>query len=105
MRSGVARVRLGASEAPHPDLDRSAAMTASPYIASPPRTTVRIPNGFGDEIEAWVYRPAGEGARPAVVMAHGFAAVKAGGLAALAERFFKEGFTAPALDYPQWGGS
>jgi pimeloyl-ACP methyl ester carboxylesterase len=80
-------------------------MTASPYIASPPRTTVRIPNGFGDEIEAWVYRPEAEGARPAVVMAHGFAAVKAGGLAPFAERFRREGFTAVAFDYRQWGGS
>jgi dienelactone hydrolase len=80
-------------------------MTASSYIASPPRTTVRIPDGFGDEIEAWVYRPKAEGARPAVVMAHGLAAVKAGGLASFAERFCKEGFTAVAFDYRQWGGS
>jgi pimeloyl-ACP methyl ester carboxylesterase len=80
-------------------------MTASPYIASPPRTTVRIPNGFGDEIEAWVYRPKRERAHPAVVMAHGLAAVKAGGLAPFAERFCREGFTAVAFDYRQWGGS
>jgi dienelactone hydrolase len=80
-------------------------MTASPEIASTPRTTVRIPNGSGDEIEAWVYRPEGEGARPAVVMAHGLAAVKAGGLAPFAARFCREGFVAVAFDYRQWGGS
>jgi len=31
------------------------------------------------EIEAWHYRPQGDRPHPAVVMAHGFAAVKAGG--------------------------
>jgi pimeloyl-ACP methyl ester carboxylesterase len=38
-------------------------------------------------------------------MAHGFAAVKAGGLQPFAERFSREGFTAVAFDYRQWGGS
>ena len=80
-------------------------MTSPPNIATPPRTTVRIPTGSGDEIEAWVYRPEGEGPQPAVVMGHGFAAVKAGGLAPFAERFAREGFTAVAFDYRQWGGS
>ncbi|MGA7530833.1 MAG: hypothetical protein WBW27_02955, partial [Pseudolabrys sp.] len=44
------------------------------------RTTVRIPTASGDDLEAWVYRPDGHGPHPAVVMAHGFAGVKAGGL-------------------------
>jgi dienelactone hydrolase len=70
-----------------------------------PRATVRIPTASGDEIEAWVYRPKGDGPHPAVVMAHGFAAVKAGGLQPFAERFSREGFTAVAFDYRQWGGS
>jgi dienelactone hydrolase len=74
-----------------------------PTIA--PRATVQIPTGSGDEIEAWVYRPRGDGPHPAVVMAHGFAAVKAGGLQPFAERFSREGFTAIAFDYRQWGGS
>jgi pimeloyl-ACP methyl ester carboxylesterase len=69
------------------------------------RTTVRIPTASGDEIEAWVYRPDGDGPHPAVVMAHGFAAVKAGGLAPFAERFCRAGFTAIAFDYRHWGGS
>jgi pimeloyl-ACP methyl ester carboxylesterase len=80
-------------------------MTSSTDISTPPRTTVRIPTASGDEIEAWVYRPAGEGPHPAIVMAHGFAAVKAGGLAPFAERFCREGFTAIAFDYRHWGGS
>jgi pimeloyl-ACP methyl ester carboxylesterase len=74
-------------------------------VAAPPRTTVRIPTASGDEIEAWVYRPEGGGPHPAVVMAHGFGAVKAGGLAPFAERFRREGFATVAFDYRQWGGS
>jgi len=73
--------------------------------ATPPRTTVRIPTASGDEIEAWVYRPEGDGPHPAIVMAHGFAGVKAGGLEPFAERFCREGFTAVAFDYGQWGSS
>jgi dienelactone hydrolase len=80
-------------------------MTSVQDTAAPPRTTVRIPNGSGDEIEAWMYRPEGEQAHPAVVMAHGLAAVKAGGLASFAERFCSEGFAVVAFDYRQWGGS
>jgi dienelactone hydrolase len=80
-------------------------MASSNDIASSPRATVRIPTASGDEIEAWVYRPGGEGPHPAVVMAHGFAAVKAGGLEPFAERFRGAGFTAVAFDYRQWGGS
>jgi alpha-beta hydrolase superfamily lysophospholipase len=80
-------------------------MTISPDAAAPARATVRIPTASGDEIEAWVYRPEGDGPHPAIVLAHGFAAVKAGGLAPFAERFRSEGFTAIAFDYRQWGGS
>jgi dienelactone hydrolase len=74
-------------------------------ITTPERITVRIPTASGDELEAWVYRAAGDGSHPAIVMAHGFAAVKARGLAAFAERFREEGFTAIVFDYRQWGGS
>lgn len=72
---------------------------------APPRATVRIPTNSGDDIEAWVYLPAGEGPHPAVVMAHGVGAVKAGGLQPFAERFQREGFAAVVFDYRQWGGS
>jgi dienelactone hydrolase len=80
-------------------------MRSANDAATPPRATVRIPTASGEEIEAWVYRPEREGHHPAVVMAHGFAAVKAGGLQPFAERFSREGFTAIAFDYRQWGGS
>ena len=69
------------------------------------RTTVRIPTASGDDLEAWVYQPDGHGPHPAVIMAHGFAGVKAGGLEPFAERFCREGFTAIAFDYRHWGGS
>jgi dienelactone hydrolase len=80
-------------------------MTTSPETTPTPRATVSIPTASGDDIEAWVYRPNGDGPHPAVVMAHGFAAIKAGGLEPFADRFRREGFTAIALDYRQWGGS
>jgi uncharacterized protein len=69
------------------------------------RTTVRIPTLSGDKLEAWVYQPEGSGPHAAVVMAHGFGAIKAGGLAPFAERFCREGFVAIVFDYRQWGGS
>jgi uncharacterized protein len=71
----------------------------------PSRTTVRIPTASGDELEAWLYLPEGDGPHPAVVMAHGIGAIKAGGLAPFAERFCREGFAAVVFDYRQWGGS
>jgi uncharacterized protein len=80
-------------------------MIGSHDTAAAARTTVRIPTPSGDEIEAWVYRPERDGPHPAVVMAHGFVGIKAGGLAAFAERFCREGFTSIAFDYRQWGGS
>ena len=38
-------------------------------------------------------------------MAHGIGGIKAGGLAAFAERFREEGFAAIAFDYRNFGGS
>ena len=69
------------------------------------RITVQIPTASGDTIEAWVYLPEGRGPHPAVVMAHGIGAIKAGGLAPFAERFCEEGFVAIAFDYRNFGGS
>ena len=70
-----------------------------------PRATVRIHSTSGDEIDAWEYRPKGEGPHPVIVMAHGIGAIKAGGLAPFAERFQNEGFIAVVFDYRQWGAS
>jgi pimeloyl-ACP methyl ester carboxylesterase len=66
---------------------------------------VRIQTASGHEIEAWLYLPEGDGPHPAVVMAHGIGAIKAGGLAPFAERFRRESFAAVAFDYRQWGRS
>jgi dienelactone hydrolase len=77
----------------------------SDKAAGPTRTTVLISTASGDDLEAWLYLPVGEGPYPAVVMAHGIGAIKAGGLAPFAERFCQEGFAVVAFDYRQWGGS
>src|SRR5438876_4889984 len=79
--------------------------TSAASRATPARTTVRIPTASGDDLEAWLYLPEGRGPHPAVVMAHGIGAIKAGGLAPFAERFCREGFAAVVFDYRQWGGS
>ena len=75
------------------------------YAAAASRATVRIPTASGDDLEAWLYLPEGDGPYPAVVMAHGIGAIKAGGLAPFAEQFCREGFAAVVFDYRQWGGS
>ena len=77
----------------------------SPNKSSARRITVQIATASGDTIEAWVYLPEGSGPHPAVVMAHGIGAIKAGGLAPFAERFSEEGFVAIAFDYRNFGGS
>src|SRR5260370_10018832 len=80
-------------------------MTNVEHTVDPtPGTTMRIPTASADELEAWLYLPDGDGPHPAVVMAHGIGAIKAGGLAPFAERFCREGFAAVAFDYRQWGG-
>src|SRR5712672_4875460 len=76
-----------------------------PNNSSVKRITVEIPTTSGEMIEAWVYLPEGSGPHPAVVMAHGIGAIKAGGLAPFAERFREEGFVAIAFDYRNFGGS
>jgi len=71
-------------------------------VSPAPRVDVRFPSG-GLTCAAWLYRvpePA-----PCVVMAHGFAAIKEGGLAAYAERFQAAGFNALVFDYRHFGDS
>jgi dienelactone hydrolase len=70
--------------------------------ATAARATGRIPTASGDDLDAWLYLPAGDGPHPAVVMAHGIGAIKAGGLAPFAERFCREGFAAVVFDCRQW---
>lgn len=58
------------------------------------------------ECAGWLYGPRGAGDPTAcVVMAHGFGATKAGGLAAYAERFADAGHAVLVFDYRHFGDS
>ncbi len=59
----------------------------------------------GTRCAAWLYRPVGIDRPPVVVMAHGFAAEKAFGLSAFAERFAGEGMAVFVFDYRCFGES
>lgn len=56
-------------------------------------------------LRGWFYRPDAPGEAPAVVMAHGFSAVKEMGLAAYAEVFAAEGTAVVVFDHPCFGAS
>jgi uncharacterized protein len=58
-----------------------------------------------NKVSAWVYRPAGDGPFPAVVLAHGFGATREARLDAYAERFWDAGFVAVVFDYRHFGAS
>jgi hypothetical protein len=53
----------------------------------------------------WLYRPANGGRRPAIVMSHGFSAVKEQGLAEFAEAFAAAGFVVLVFDFRCLGAS
>jgi uncharacterized protein len=59
----------------------------------------------GTACAAWLYRPDGVERPPIIVMAHGFAAIRALRLAAYAERFAESGFAVLVFDYRGWGDS
>lgn len=60
----------------------------------------------GATCRGWLYRPEGaKGPTPAIVMSHGFSAVKEMGLAEFAEGFCKAGFIVMAFDYRFLGAS
>ena len=56
-------------------------------------------------LAAWHLHPPGPGPHPAVVMAHGFAAVKELGLAPYAEALAESGFAVVVFDHPCFGAS
>lgn len=64
----------------------------------------QIPS-HGETLAAWCYRPSEPGPRPAVVLAHGFGAVREAGLERYAERFAAAGFVAVLFDYRHFGAS
>ena len=62
-------------------------------------------DSHGTSCAAWLYRPAGVETPPVIVMAHGFAAVRALRLDAYAERFAAAGYAVLVFDYRGWGDS
>ncbi len=62
-------------------------------------------NSHGTSCAAWLYRPDGVDRPPIVVMAHGFAAIRALRLDAYATRFAQAGYAALVFDYRGWGDS
>lgn len=59
----------------------------------------------GTPCAAWLYLPEGSDRRPAVVMAHGFTAVREQRLDAYAERFAQAGLVVLLFDYRHFGAS
>ena len=68
------------------------------------REDVRFNSG-SDRISAWLYRPAGNGDAPLLVMAHGLGAVRTMRLDAYAERFCAAGYACLVFDYRNFGDS
>ena len=62
-------------------------------------------NSGRDRISAWLYRPAGDGDAPLLVMAHGLGAVRTMRLDAYAERFCTAGYACLVFDYRNFGDS
>jgi dienelactone hydrolase len=62
-------------------------------------------NSGRDRISAWLYRPAGDGDAPLLVMAHGLGAVRTMRLDAYAERFCAAGYACLVFDYRNFGDS
>ena len=58
-----------------------------------------------DTCAAWLYLPAGDGAFPAVVLAHGWTGVREQRLDVYAERFAPAGLAALVFDYRHFGAS
>src|ERR1700722_6741317 len=62
-------------------------------------------NSGSDRINAGLYRPAGEGDAPLLVVAHGLGAVRTMRLDAYAERFCAAGYACLVFDYRNFGDS
>ncbi|HKI41280.1 MAG: alpha/beta fold hydrolase [Mycobacterium sp.] len=68
------------------------------------RDDVHFTSG-ADRISAWLYRTAGPGPAPLLVMAHGLGAVRTMRLDAYAERFSAAGYACLVFDYRNFGDS
>src|SRR5690349_12232106 len=71
---------------------------------TPVRAELRF-RSAGDECAAWLYRPAGPGPSPCVVMAHGFSLTRHDGLPAYAERLAAAGAAVLVFDHRYLGDS
>ena len=70
----------------------------------PTRKEVRFKDDDSDELSAWLYLPeGGEAPRPAISMAHGFAATRWHGLGRFAELFAAAGFVVLLHDHRTFG--
>ncbi|BCW73514.1 alpha/beta fold hydrolase [Arthrobacter sp. NicSoilB8] len=71
--------------------------------------TTRIDVEFEGEdgviLRGWLFQPEGEGPKPAITMAHGFAAVKEHGLETFARAFAAQGFVVLVHDHRNFGAS
>jgi len=59
----------------------------------------------GARCAAWFWEPEGAGPCPAVLLCHGFGAIKEARLDAYGDRFAQAGFAVLAIDYRHFGGS
>ncbi|REG51001.1 hypothetical protein B0G80_7478 [Paraburkholderia sp. BL6669N2] len=69
------------------------------------RTDVEFEVDGGVKLRGWLFVPPGEGRRPAITMAHGYAGVKEMGLEPFAEAFAAAGFVVLLHDHRGFGAS
>src|SRR5260221_140760 len=66
---------------------------------------VRVPAEGGIGLGAWLFLPKGDGAHPAITMAHGFAGTREHGLERFARAFATAGFVVLVHDHRNFGTS
>ena len=66
---------------------------------------VRVPAEGGIGLGAWLFLPKGDGAHPAITMAHGFAGTREHGLEHFARAFATAGFVVLVHDHRNFGTS
>lgn len=69
------------------------------------RTDVEFEVDGGVKLRGWLFVPPGEGRRPAITMAHGYAGVKEHGIEPFARAFAEAGFVALLHDHRGFGAS
>ncbi|SCK32064.1 hypothetical protein VAR608DRAFT_2776 [Variovorax sp. HW608] len=69
------------------------------------RTDVEFEADGGVKLRGWLFVPPGEGRRPAITMAHGYAGVKEQGIEPFAKAFAEAGFVVLLHDHRGFGAS